>query len=75
MDFIPARALIVLGTVATQYAHVTRFRDPNAETLDRISRALSFIDLRKPAKIALRSSPSDAFTLIASKAIFSHALP
>jgi hypothetical protein len=29
IDFIYARALIVLGTATTQYAHVTRYRDPN----------------------------------------------
>jgi len=57
-----------------QYAHATRFRDPNPLAIYRISRALSFIDLRKPSKdaptcIALCSSPSNAFTLLAAKAI------
>jgi hypothetical protein len=74
MEFVPAIALIVLGTIAMQYAHATRLRDPNPLAMDRISRALSFIDLRKPSKaaptcIALCNSPSDALTLIAGKAI------
>ena len=41
-DFAASRLLIVLGTLATQYAHATRGRDFNADRLDRISRALNF---------------------------------
>ena len=37
MEFVPARALIVLGTISMQYAHATRFRDPNPPAIDRIS--------------------------------------
>ena len=74
MEFVPAIALIVFGTIAMQYAHATRFRDPDPLAIDRISRALSFNDLRKPSNatptcIGFCSSPSDAFTLIAAKAI------
>jgi len=50
LDFISARALIVLGTAIMQYAHVTRYRDPNVDALDNIFIALIFIELRKPAK-------------------------
>jgi len=34
MDFISARALIILGTAATRYTHATRFNDLDVETSD-----------------------------------------
>jgi len=41
-DFAASRRIVVLGTLATQSAHVTLARDLNADRLDRISRAISF---------------------------------
>jgi hypothetical protein len=45
--FPAAKALLTLGTLATQYAHATRERDLNANMLDRVARALNFPEIRK----------------------------
>jgi hypothetical protein len=45
--FPDAKALLTLGTLATQYAHATRERDINAIRLDRVARALNFPEIRK----------------------------
>ena len=63
-DFAAFRLLVSLGTLATQYAHATRDRDLNAGKLNRISRALNFLKLRKPTLAAstctaLCKKPSD----------------
>jgi hypothetical protein len=44
-----SRALIILATCATQFAHTTRNKDPNPDRLDRLSHALNFAELRKPS--------------------------
>ncbi len=73
-DFTAFRLLIVLGLLATQYAHATRDRYPNADRPDPISRAINFPELRKPSLAAstckaLCKNPLDTFTLISAKSI------
>jgi hypothetical protein len=72
--FPAAKALLILGTLATQYAHATSERDLNSNKLDRVARALSFPEIRKPSTTsstitAFCKNASDAFTLIAIKNI------
>jgi len=72
--FSSAKALLTLGTLATQYAHATRERDLNAIRLDRVARAFNFPEIRKttvasPTLTAVCKNASDAFTLISIKNI------
>jgi len=65
------RSLITLATCAIQFAHATRNRDPNPDRLNCLSRAINFSEIRKLSGsstncMALCTSPSDAFTLIAT---------
>ncbi len=49
-DFTISILLIVLGKLATQYAHATRAKDINEDKADYISRAINFLELIKICK-------------------------